>query len=65
VSSKIQQSVERLIRPEIQAMKAYGVPDADGLIKLDANENPFPWPSDIVQSWLEALRTVQINRSTN
>jgi len=62
VSSKIQQSVERLIRPEIQAMKAYGVPDADGLIKLDANENPFPWPSDIVQSWLEALRTVQINR---
>ncbi len=62
MSSKIQQSVERLIRPEIQAMKSYGVPDADGLIKLDANENPFPWPSDIVQAWLEALRTVQINR---
>ncbi len=59
---KIQRSVERLIRPEIQAMKAYKVPDADGLIKLDANENPFPWPSEIVQAWLETLRTVHINR---
>jgi histidinol-phosphate aminotransferase len=43
-------------------MQAYGVPDAGSLIKLDANENPFPWPTEIVHAWLEVLRTVQINR---
>lgn len=57
-----EKKVEALIRPEIRALKAYHVPDATGLIKLDAMENPYTWPEEIKQEWLEALRDAAINR---
>jgi histidinol-phosphate aminotransferase len=56
------QMVERLIRPEIHTLSAYHVPDARGLIKLDAMENPYSWPEEIRQAWLEALRAAPLNR---
>lgn len=55
-------SVRRWIRPEIQALKAYHVPDAGKLIKLDAMENPYRWPDELVDQWLETLRDVELNR---
>ena len=54
--------IARLIRPEIRALKAYQVPDASGLIKLDAMENPYTWPEALKQEWLKLLRDVPINR---
>jgi len=51
-----------LIRPAIRAMSAYHVPEASGLIKLDAMENPYSWPPELVESWLEELRHVSLNR---
>jgi len=54
--------IEQLVRPEIRALKAYHVPDARGLIKLDAMENPYAWPAALKQEWLEVLRDVPINR---
>lgn len=51
-----------LIRPEILAMSAYKVADASGLIKLDAMENPYNWPDDLVQEWLETLKSCELNR---
>ncbi|MBK5931625.1 pyridoxal phosphate-dependent aminotransferase [Halochromatium salexigens] len=54
--------VETLIRPEIQALKAYDVPDATGLIKLDAMENPYRWPEALRDDWLAALREAELNR---
>jgi histidinol-phosphate aminotransferase len=54
--------IERLIRPEIRELRAYHVPDSVGLIKLDAMENPYAWPSAIKDEWLKALRDVAINR---
>lgn len=54
--------IARLIRPEVQALKAYHVPDSSGLIKLDAMENPYAWPAALKQEWLEVLRHVPINR---
>ena len=54
--------VQRWIRPEIQALSAYHVPPARGFIKLDAMENPYGWPPELVQDWLETLRSVQLNR---
>ena len=54
--------ITRLIRPEVRALKAYHVPDASGLIKLDAMENPYAWPAALKQEWLEVLRDVPINR---
>jgi histidinol-phosphate aminotransferase len=54
--------LSRLIRPEIRALKGYHVPDARGLIKLDAMENPYTWPEALKTEWLEVLRNVPINR---
>jgi len=54
--------VEQLIRPEIRALSAYHVPDAAGLIKLDAMENPYVWPQAIREAWAEVVRAVELNR---
>ncbi len=54
--------VAQWVRPEVAALSAYHVPDASGLIKLDAMENPYPLPEDLVQPWLERLRGVALNR---
>lgn len=50
------------IRPEIRALSAYHVPDASGLIKLDAMENPYTWPDWLIDAWLAELRAVSLNR---
>ena len=50
------------IREDVQAMRAYPVPDATGLVKLDAMENPFRL-SPALQAELGArLGAVEINR---
>jgi histidinol-phosphate aminotransferase len=54
--------ISSLFRKEVLAMSAYKVADASGLIKLDAMENPYTWPDDIKQSWLETLKTCELNR---
>ncbi|MGD8207124.1 MAG: histidinol-phosphate transaminase [Thiohalocapsa sp.] len=54
--------LEDLIRPEIRSLRAYAVPDADGLIKLDAMESPYGWPPDLRDAWLETLRDLPLNR---
>ena len=54
--------IARLVRDEVQALGAYKVPDAAGLIKLDAMENPYPWPDAIKQAWAQSLQQVALNR---
>ena len=54
--------IGKLIRPEIAALTAYHVPPARGLIKLDAMENPYRWPPEMVDAWLATLRHAEINR---
>jgi len=51
-----------LFRPEVLAMSAYHVADATNYIKLDAMENPYDWPADIQQAWLEQLKSCPLNR---
>ncbi len=58
----IDQKIQKLIRPEIRALRAYHVPPAHGLIKLDAMENPYRWPEEIQRAWLEVLKDVELNR---
>lgn len=58
----IAEKVAQLIRPEIRALAAYHVPDARGLTKLDAMENPYTWPPEIVDAWLARLRDAPLNR---
>ncbi len=55
-------AVSDWVRPEIRALSAYQVADAEGLIKLDAMENPYTWPEELRQAWLERLRDADVNR---
>ena len=55
------QAISRL-RPELSQLHAYAVPDASGMTKLDAMENPFTWPVDVRSKWLEHISRAQVNR---
>lgn len=58
----IRDDIEHWVRPEIRALSAYHVPDPGPCIKLDAMENPYGWPAELVDAWLERLRGVPLNR---
>ena len=53
---------EKLVRPEILAMKAYHVAEAQGMVKLDAMENPYPLPPAMRRELAEVLSRVELNR---
>jgi histidinol-phosphate aminotransferase len=53
---------DQLIRSEILALKAYHVADADGMVKLDAMENPYPLPAQMRRELAEVLARVDLNR---
>lgn len=54
--------IASVFRQEVQVLSAYKVADAEGLIKLDAMENPYTWPDDIKTGWLAALKDCPLNR---
>lgn len=58
----IEDRVKHWIRSDIRAMHAYHVPDPSGYIKLDAMENPYRWPEEMVEEWTALLRDVSLNR---
>ncbi|MDQ6950685.1 MAG: histidinol-phosphate transaminase [Mariprofundales bacterium] len=51
-----------MIRKDIRSLSAYRVPGSDGMIKLDAMENPYPMPSALHQGWQDLLAEEGINR---
>ena len=53
---------EDLVRPEILALKAYHVPNAQGMVKLDAMENPYSLPEKLRRELAEVLSRVELNR---
>jgi histidinol-phosphate aminotransferase len=58
----VSEQLLKWIRPEIRQLSAYHVPDAAGLIKLDAMENPYRLPAELVQQWQAGLAAVDLNR---
>lgn len=60
--SSASQLVKTLIRPEIQALIPYHVPDCAGLIKLDAMENPYLVPQALRDEIATVVACAQINR---
>ncbi|MBN1379057.1 MAG: histidinol-phosphate transaminase [Gammaproteobacteria bacterium] len=54
--------INKLLRPGLQELSAYHVPASEGLIKLDAMENPYSLSAPLQQEWLEVLRTAKLNR---
>src|SRR5256885_1151850 len=55
-------SPEKLVRPEILALTAYQVPEAQGMVKLDAMETPYPLPPALRRELADALSRVDLNR---
>ncbi|MDR5758279.1 histidinol-phosphate transaminase [Caballeronia sp. LZ035] len=55
-------TAQDIIRPDVLAMGSYPVPDATGLIKLDAMENPWTLPADLAKALGEHLAGVALNR---
>ena len=53
---------EKLVRPEILALKPYHVAPAGGMVKLDAMENPYPLPEKTRRELAEVLSRVDLNR---
>jgi histidinol-phosphate aminotransferase len=62
MSTNAKDKAAHWVRPEIRALKAYAVPDATGLIKLDAMENPYTFPDNLRSEWLRVLQQVDLNR---
>ena len=54
--------INQWVRPGIRALSSYHVPAAGNYIKLDAMENPWPWPEELRQDWLQRLQQVELNR---
>ena len=58
----VSEKLLKWIRPEIRELAAYHVPDASGLVKLDAMENPYRLPEELQQKWQQGLSSVALNR---
>ncbi len=54
--------IAAFFRPEILKLNAYHVPSAEEMVKLDAMENPYHWPPEMVEAWLDRLRNIRPNR---
>ena len=53
---------DKLVRPEVLAMSAYSVAEAEGMVKLDAMENPYPLPERLRRELADVLSRVALNR---
>jgi histidinol-phosphate aminotransferase len=49
-------------RPELQSLRAYAAEEAEGLVKLDANENPCPPPAGLMARIGAAAAALELNR---
>lgn len=53
---------ESLVRDDVRALTAYHVAPAEGLVKLDAMENPYALPPDLREAMAKRLAQVDVNR---
>lgn len=54
--------IEKLVPKEIRDLSPYNVPSSEGMLKLDAMENPWTWPDSLVARWIDRLSSAEINR---
>jgi len=58
----LDERLKSVIRQDIQSMHAYAIQQSQGLVKLDAMENPFRLPQPLQRELGERLGRVAINR---
>jgi histidinol-phosphate aminotransferase len=54
--------VAKYFRPELGGLRAYTAEVAEGLVKLDANENPSPPPAGLMARIAAAAAALELNR---
>jgi histidinol-phosphate aminotransferase len=54
--------IKKLISQNVLDLMPYPAETFQGLIKLDAMENPYPISESLLEKWLQALGSVDINR---
>ncbi len=54
--------IKKLVRDEVRALSAYHVPNPGNATKLDAMENPYQFPPELVEQWLTVLKGADLNR---
>jgi histidinol-phosphate aminotransferase len=55
-------AADKVVRPEIQAMYAYAVADATGLVKLDVMESPYGLPKALADEVGRIVAGLSLNR---
>jgi histidinol-phosphate aminotransferase len=53
---------ESLVRDEVRALTAYHVAPAEGMVKLDAMENPYRAPRELREEMAKRLAEIEVNR---
>lgn len=51
-----------LVRNNIQGLQPYEPHDFDNVIKLDANENPYPFPQEVKEKIYQEFNQIDMNR---
>ncbi|HED15486.1 MAG TPA: histidinol-phosphate transaminase [Gammaproteobacteria bacterium] len=62
MSNNTDSIIQQWVRPEISSLSAYHVTDPADCIKLDAMENPYGWPDEMVSDWQQLLSSARLNR---
>jgi histidinol-phosphate aminotransferase len=55
-------AASKVLRPEVQAMHAYQVADATGMVKLDVMESPYSLPDGLAMEIAQLVSEVALNR---
>ena len=61
-SAQTPRTARSRVRPDVQAMHAYAVQDASGMVKLDAMENPHRLPPELQGQLGQRLGALALNR---
>ncbi|MDI6726385.1 MAG: histidinol-phosphate transaminase [Smithellaceae bacterium] len=61
-NSRQAMELKNIIRPEIISQRAYQAGDVACRVKLDANENPFPMPSELKRKFIRSLGKISLHR---
>ncbi|ADJ65537.1 histidinol-phosphate transaminase [Herbaspirillum seropedicae] len=58
----IDQLIANVIRPVVRGWQSYHVPSAEGMVKLDAMENPYLLPAELREQLAQRLAALELNR---
>jgi histidinol-phosphate aminotransferase len=62
MTDALNELVAHWVRRDIRDLTAYHVQPARDVIKLDAMENPYTWPDELRDDWVELVRRTDVNR---